>query len=124
MPERVAPVTWQSIKIRWPERAASGVCPHSKNGASGHVKAIIRAVLRLQIRAIVGPGIVHFDLRPVPDQELPVVPELAIVISTGAADIGTTKRARPIAKPFRVVVVLGVEIVSSCAGLKTQPDPI
>src|SRR4051812_14964116 len=124
MPERISPVARQSIEIARPERTASGVRPHSKNGAAGHGEAVRRAVLRFQVCAVVRPRIVHEELRPMPDQELPVVPELAIVITTGAADIGTAKRARPIAKPFRVVVVLGVEIVSSCAGLKTQPDPI
>src|SRR4051812_35543076 len=124
MPERVSPVTRQSIEIARPKRTASGICPHSKDGAAGHGETVRRAVLRFQVCAVVRPRIVHEELRPMPDQELPVVPELAIIISTGAADIGTPKRTRPIAKAFRVVVVLGVEVVSSRAGLKPKADSI
>src|SRR3954453_9469842 len=116
MPERISPVARQSIEIARPERTASGVRPHSKDGASGHREAVRRAVLRFQVCAVVRPRIVHEELRPMPDQELPVMPELAIVIRTGAGDIGTPKPTRPIAKAFRVVVVLGVEVVSSRAG--------
>src|SRR3954470_22339155 len=98
MPERISPVTRQSIEIARPERTASSVRPHSENGAAGHGEAVGRAVLRFQVCAVVRPRIVHEELRPMPDQELPVVPELVVVVRTGAADIRTPKRTRAIAE--------------------------
>src|SRR4051812_14204588 len=124
MPERVAPVARQSVEICWPERAASGVCPHSKNGTAGHGKAVIRGVLRLEVRAVVRPSVVHFEFRPVPNQELSVVPEFVVGITAGAANIRTPERARPVTKALSVVVVLGVEVVSARAGFETQPDAV
>src|SRR5436305_13819620 len=124
MPERIAPVARQSVKICWPERAASGIGPRSKNRAAGHRKPVIGGVLRLQVRAVVRPSVVHFDFRPVPNQELSVVPKFVVGITAGAPNIRTPERARPVAKALGVVVVLGVKVISSRAGLKPQPDSI
>src|SRR4051812_5976863 len=59
-----------------------------------------------------------------PDQEFSVVPELVIGIAAGAADVRAAERPRAVAKALGIVVVLGIEIVSSRAGLETQPDAI
>src|SRR5207244_8407271 len=66
----------------------------------------------------------HEDFWPVPDQELPVVPELVIGIRAGAPHVRTPEGSGSIAEAFSVVVVLSIEIVRAGAGFEPQPDAV